>query len=65
LQWNGRVREVQQLQLVYGGMALSAWVTDDGDVLRQQAPFGLVLEKEEEAAPPRSKEKKGPRQGEK
>jgi hypothetical protein len=45
--WHGRWRNVDQLRLSYYGMALSSWVTESGDVLRQEAPLGLVLEKEE------------------
>jgi hypothetical protein len=47
LLWHGRWRDLYLLRLTYGDIALSAWVTDKGDVIRQEAPFGLVLEKEE------------------
>jgi hypothetical protein len=45
--WQKRMREAFLLQLTYGSMTLSTWMTDTGDVLRQEAPFGIVLEKEE------------------
>jgi len=47
LLWHGRWRDLYLLRLTYGDIALSAWVTDKGDVIRQEAPFGLVLEEEE------------------
>jgi hypothetical protein len=48
LLWHRHWRDLEELQLTYGDITLSAWVTDQGDVIRQEAPFGLVLEKEEE-----------------
>lgn len=43
---HGRLHVAQQIQLTYGQMSLSAWFTEQGDLLRQEAPFGIVLEKE-------------------
>ena len=48
LLWHGRWLTPERLELSYNSLSLSAWVTERGDVLRQEAPFGLVLEKEED-----------------
>ncbi len=45
--WNGVRVLANEYQLSYGEMALSSWVGENGEILRQEAPFGIVLQKED------------------
>ena len=43
LEWNGAPHDVFVVETAWGLSKAIAWVTPDGEVLRQRAPFGVML----------------------
>ena len=46
IQWQGRTLDAFVLRFTHNGIGSTAWVADDGELIRAQTLFGITLEKE-------------------